>query len=70
MGKITFGARLRELRKARDWTLRELSAACGDVRGCTLQNLSILERGESEPTLAVLRAIAAALGVSVGRLVD
>ncbi len=63
---LTLCRRVRELRKKRDWTLDELSAACGVSRSM----LSEIERGRANPTLVVTYRIARAFGMSVGELVD
>jgi transcriptional regulator with XRE-family HTH domain len=61
-----FGKRVRELRRARDWSLDALSQASGVSRSM----LSEIERGEAMPTLALALAIARALGTRLGDLVD
>lgn len=58
--------RVRDLRKARGWTLEEMSAACGVSRSM----LSEIERGGANPTLAVASRIAQAFELSLGELVD
>lgn len=59
-------ARVRELRAARGLTLAGLAAASGASRSM----LSLIERGESSPTAAVLEKIAAGLGVTLASLFD
>jgi transcriptional regulator with XRE-family HTH domain len=61
-----FGARVRELRRERDWSLEALSQASGVSRSM----LSEIERGEASPTLAVALAIVRALGTRLGDLVE
>src|SRR5215218_10094625 len=61
-----FGARVRELRRARQWSLEALSQASGVSRSM----LSEVERGEASPTLALALAISRALGTRLGELVD
>jgi transcriptional regulator with XRE-family HTH domain len=61
-----FGARVRELRTARKWSLQSLSQASGVSRSM----LSEIERGEANPTLALALAISRALGTRLGELVD
>ena len=56
----SFGGEVRELRKARALTLKQLSEASG----VSLSHLSAIERGASKPSLDVIEAIAAALSVS------
>ena|SRR5436309_8907770 len=58
------GAVLRAQRRAADLSLRELS----ERTNVSNAYLSQLERGLHEPSLTVLRAIAAALGVPLGWL--
>jgi transcriptional regulator with XRE-family HTH domain len=60
------GALLRAQRVAAELSLRELS----DRTNVSNAYLSQLERGLHEPSLTVLRAIAAALGVPLGSLLD
>lgn len=59
-------ARVRELRKKRQWTLEEMSAACGVSKSM----LSEIERGRVNPTLAVAYRIALAFGISLSDLVE
>jgi transcriptional regulator with XRE-family HTH domain len=61
-----FGTRVRELRRARRWSLEALSQASGVSRSM----LSEIERGEASPTLALALAISRALGTRLGDLVD
>lgn len=56
----SFGAEVRELRKARALTLKQLNA----LSGVSLSHLSAIERGVSKPSLDVIAAIAGALSVS------
>jgi transcriptional regulator with XRE-family HTH domain len=56
---VTLGQRLRHLRKAKNMTLEEMSAAVGRAPS----QLSLIENGKREPRLSVLQAIAGALGV-------
>ena len=60
------GALLRAQRVAAELSLRELS----ERTNVSNAYLSQLERGLHEPSLTVLRAIAAALGVPLGSLLD
>lgn len=55
----TVGSEIRELRKARGLTLKQLSVAAG----VSLSYLSAIERDAGNPSLDILRAIAAALRV-------
>ncbi|WP_345023718.1 helix-turn-helix transcriptional regulator [Actinomadura keratinilytica] len=61
---VTFGQRLRHLRKARGMTLSDL----GDRVGRAPSQLSLLENGRREPKLSLLQALAAALEVPVEEL--
>jgi transcriptional regulator with XRE-family HTH domain len=58
--------RVRELRRSNNWSLEELSAACGVSRSM----LSQIERDAANPTLAVTARIAQAFGMSLGELVE
>ncbi|WFE24054.1 XRE family transcriptional regulator [Solwaraspora sp. WMMD937] len=60
------GPRLRALRKQRETTLAELSAATG----ISVSTLSRLESGTRRPTLELLLPLARAHGVSLDELVD
>ena len=57
---LTFGRRLRHLRRARGLTLAELGARVGRAPSA----LSMLENGRREPRLSLLKALAEALSVS------
>jgi transcriptional regulator with XRE-family HTH domain len=57
--------RVKELRKSRGWSLDTLSKACGVSRSM----LSQIERGETNPTLAVTFRIAQAFGMPMGEFV-
>jgi transcriptional regulator with XRE-family HTH domain len=59
------GARVRELRRERGWTLEHLAERSGVSRAM----ISKLERGEKNPTLVVAAKVAEGLGVSLSRLV-
>jgi len=56
--------RVRDLRKQRGYALETLSEASGVSRSM----ISLIERGESSPTAAVLNKLADALGVSLAAL--
>ncbi|GGH18279.1 transcriptional regulator, XRE family with cupin sensor [Cribrihabitans marinus] len=58
-GVATFGAEVRELRKARQMTLANLAEASG----VSISHLSAIERGTVNPTLGKITRIAEALGV-------
>lgn len=55
----SFGAEIRELRKARQMTLADLAEASG----VSVSHLSAIERGAVNPTLGKITLVAAALGV-------
>jgi predicted transcriptional regulator/DNA-binding XRE family transcriptional regulator len=61
---VTFGQRLRHLRRARGLTLSTL----GERVGRAPSQLSLLENGRREPKLSLLNALAAALEVPVEEL--
>src|SRR5271170_6917154 len=63
---VTFGQRLRHLRRARGLTLGDLGAVVGKAPSV----LSLLENGRREPKLSLIEQLAAALGVSVGDLLS
>ena len=58
------GRAIRELRQKHGTTLEAVAAKAG----ITLNMLSLIERGEGNPTWATVRGIAAALGVPVFEL--
>lgn len=58
------GAAVRQLREKRSETQEALASKAGT----TLSTLSLIERGLANPTWGTVRAIAAALGVSMGEL--
>jgi transcriptional regulator with XRE-family HTH domain len=58
--------RVRELRDAKDFTLDALAERSGVSRS----NISLIERGQSSPTAAVLDKLAAGLGVTLASLFE
>lgn len=56
----SLGSEVRQLRKARQLTLKQLS----DQTGISLSHVSAVERGDSKPSVDVLQAIANALDVT------
>ena len=58
------GAAIRELREKRDISQENLAHAAGVTTG----TLSTIERGKSNPTWATVKAIAAALDISLSEL--
>ena len=63
---LVFGQRLRHIRQERGLTLNEL----GDLVGRRAPYLSRLENGKREPTLSLIGALADALEVAPGELLD
>jgi XRE family transcriptional regulator, fatty acid utilization regulator len=61
---VTFGQRLRHLRKVRNYTLSDL----GERVGRAPSQLSLLENGRREPKLSLLQALATALEVPIEEL--
>lgn len=59
-----YGARLREARRARGWSLAQLATAAGIGKG----TLSEIENGHRNPTLSTLYALANALRVPLSTL--
>lgn len=57
---ISLGSEVRQLRKAREMSLKELAAESG----VSLSHLSAIERNASKPSIDVVQAVADALGVS------
>ncbi|KIH98902.1 XRE family transcriptional regulator [Streptomonospora alba] len=63
---VTFGQRLRHLRRTRGFTLSDL----GERVGRAPSQLSLLENGKREPKLSLLTALSQTLGVSVEELLS
>ncbi len=61
---LDLGARVRELRKARDWTLERAANQAGLARS----TLSKIENGQMSPTYDALRKLAEGLQISVPQL--
>ena len=61
-----FGARVKQLRSSRGWSLEALANASGVSRSM----LSEIEREQANPTLAVTMRIAQAFGMSLGELLE
>jgi len=61
---VTFGQRLRHVRRSRGLTLAEL----GERVGRAPSQLSLLENGRREPRLSLINALSSALGVGVEEL--
>lgn len=60
------GTTIRELRQAQDWGLREFARRVG----VSHSHLRQIEQGERNPSLAMLRRLAAALEVDPSVLLD
>lgn len=61
---LDLGARVRELRKARSWTLEQAARQAGLARS----TLSKIENGQMSPTYDALRKLADGLGIPVPQL--
>ncbi|SDC12732.1 helix-turn-helix domain-containing protein [Ruegeria marina] len=61
---LDLGARVRELRKARDWTLEQAATKAGLARS----TLSKIENGQMSPTYEALKKLAVGLQISVPQL--
>ena len=61
-----FGARLRKLREARDWSQEELA----DRAGLHRTYISSVERGVRNPTITVLAKIANAVEIKLSELME
>ena len=59
-----FGKRLRELRRARDWSQEEFAYRIG----MDVSYLSELETGKKEPCLTRIERIAKGFGISISEL--
>jgi transcriptional regulator with XRE-family HTH domain len=61
---VDLAARVRELRKARGWTLEQAAGQAGLARS----TLSKIENGQMSPTFDALKKLAEGLGISVPQL--
>ncbi|WP_194095310.1 helix-turn-helix domain-containing protein [Marivivens aquimaris] len=61
---LDLGARVRELRKERDWTLEQAAQHAGLARS----TLSKIENGQMSPTYEALKKLAVGLSISVPQL--
>ena len=61
---LALGVRVRELRKARDWTLEQAANQAGLARS----TLSKIENGQMSPTYEALKKLAIGLSISVPQL--
>ncbi len=64
MNQLHLGARVRELRKARGWTLEQAARQAGLARS----TLSKIENGQMSPTYEALKKLADGLAISVPQL--
>lgn len=62
--QLNLGARVRELRKARGWTLEQAASEAGLARS----TLSKIENGQMSPTYEALKKLATGLAISVPQL--
>lgn len=62
--ELDLGARVRELRKSRSWTLEQTAQAAGMARS----TLSKIENGQMSPTVEVMRKLAQGLGIGMPQL--
>lgn len=61
---VDLGQRVRELRKARDWTLEQAASQAGLARS----TLSKIENGQMSPTYDALKKLAVGLEISIPQL--
>ncbi len=61
---LDLGVRVRELRKARDWTLEQAATQAGLARS----TLSKIENGQMSPTYDALKKLAVGLDISIPQL--
>ena len=61
---LNLGVRVRELRKAREWTLEQAAKEAGLARS----TLSKIENGQMSPTFDAVKKLADGLGISVPQL--
>jgi transcriptional regulator with XRE-family HTH domain len=61
---VDLGQRVRELRRARDWTLEQAAGHAGLARS----TLSKIENGQMSPTYDALKKLAQGLGITVPQL--
>jgi len=59
---LDLGARVRDLRKARNWTLEQAAGQAGLARS----TLSKIENGQMSPTYEALKKLATGLGARAG----
>ena len=61
---LDLGSRVRDLRRARDWTLEQAAAKAGLARS----TLSKIENGQMSPTYEALKKLATGLDISIPQL--
>ncbi len=61
---IAFGKRVRELRKANNWTQEKLA----EISGLHPNYIGMVERGERNPSLVNIEVLAKAFGVSISEV--
>jgi len=61
---LNLGARVRELRKARDWTLEQAAREAGLARS----TLSKIENAQMSPTFELMKKLAEGLGIGMPQL--
>jgi transcriptional regulator with XRE-family HTH domain len=66
VGSRDIGARLRQLRRSRNWTLQQAS----EQTGVALSTLSKIERGDLSPTVTTLQRIASGFGLGSASLLS
>lgn len=64
VAELDLGARVRQLRKDRDWTLEQAATEAGMARS----TLSKIENGQMSPTFEVMRKLAQGLGIGMPQL--
>jgi len=62
----SIGDRLKEFRKNRGFTMRDLAERCN----LSVNAISLIERGENSPTVSSLKRLSSALGVSMNELLE
>lgn len=61
-----FGQNLQQLREKKGWSLRSLA----DQADISYVQIHRIEKGETSPSVSLVKAIADALGIKVGKLFD
>lgn len=61
---IAFGKRVRELRKANNWTQEKLA----EISGLHPNYIGMVERGERNPSLVNIEILAKAFGINLSEL--